>query len=89
MLPQTLTLCSLTEGGSWHQSSPLPLLPFFSMASTSLSRSGGAISGGVNCSDKSGSSHPDGDSRGERVIRPPTARQGALLRRVSNSDPTD
>ena len=34
---------------------PLPVgLPFFSMASTSLIRRGGAMSGGANCSARSG-----------------------------------
>lgn len=43
--------------GFWGVSAPLVLsiapLPFFSIASTSFTRSGGAISGGLNCSCKS------------------------------------
>lgn len=36
-------------------------LPFFSIASTSFTRSGGAISGGLNCSCKSGRGDPGGE----------------------------
>lgn len=51
--------------GFWGVSAPPMLsiapLPFFSIASTSFTRRGGATSGGLNCSCKSGRGDPGGE----------------------------
>lgn len=42
-------------------------VPFFSIASTSLTSSGGAISGGLNCSCRSGRGDPGEEGEGEEA----------------------
>ena len=54
--------------------SAAPPLPFFSIASTSFTSSGGATSGGLNCSCKSGRGDPGGERRerrGQPELSPP------------------
>lgn len=51
----------------------IPPLPFFSIASTSFTSSGGATSGGLNCSCKSGRGEPGGEGgrEGSAPAQPP------------------
>lgn len=57
---EEMSNCKHAEEDTWHgqvQSAAMHV-PLFSMASISLVRSGGAVSGGPNCSAKSGSTKP-------------------------------